>query len=183
MFYQEWVVEGKDLPGNWIEELDIKKGEIGYYMATDVIATLGNNVLPGSYIDIYMAVEDENGVLMYGRLLENIKILVVHDDSGKNVFDDAESIGAPSRLGFAVSQDLYMLLYKAEALELELNIVPRGVTPPEKEGVLVKSSTLRDYIDAQAITIEEDIIADEEQGNNTEEGSLNNQPEQQPQNP
>lgn len=175
-FYEEWVVEEKDVPGNWVEQLDRKKGELGYYMSVDMNSTLGNSVLPNSYIDIYMKATDENGVIMFGKLMENIKVLVVHDNSGKNVFDNVNSIGTASKIGFAVSQDLYILLKKANYLGIDLQLVPRGSTVPDNDYIIVKSSTLRDYIDAQTITVEEDLTADDMKNNtdNTENNTNNN---------
>lgn len=161
LFYQEWLVDAENLPGNWIEQLNYEKGELGYYMDVDVESTLGNNVLPNTYVDIYMKAPDENGTIMFGKLMKNIKVLVVHDGSGKNVFDDSESVGSPSKIGFAVNQDYYILLKKAEYLNIDLVLAPRGATVPSEDFVIVTSATLRDYIDAQTITIEEDIIAGE----------------------
>ena len=168
LFYKEWLVDEKDLPGNWIEQLDIEKGEHGYYMDVTVESTLGNNVLPDTYIDIYMKATDENGTIMFGKLMKNVKVLVVHDGSGNNVFDDTDSISSPSKIGFAVNQDMYILLQKAEYLNIDLVLAPRGSTPPEKDGVIVTSATLRDYIDAQTITVKEDVIAEESEENNKE---------------
>ena len=167
-FYNEWLVEENDVPGNWIEQLDYEAGELGYYMDVNIENTLGNNVLPNTYIDIYMKANDENGTPMFGKLLKNIKVLVVHDGSGKDVFKDSSSIGSPSKIGFAVSQDLYMLLKKAEYLNIDLVLAPRGSTVPSEERIVVTSATLRDYIDAQTITIEEDIIVDEVEDPNQE---------------
>ena len=59
MFYSEWIVDAEELPGNWIEQLDYESGELGYYMDVNVENTLGNNVLPNTYIDIYMKAIDE----------------------------------------------------------------------------------------------------------------------------
>ena len=162
VFYTDWLVSEENVPGNWIEQLDYEKGELGYYMNVTVESTLGNNVLPNTYIDIYMKASDENGTVMFGKLMKNIKVLVVHDGSGNNVFGDASNIGSPSKIGFAVSQDYYVLLHKAEYLSnLELIIAPRGATVPSEDYVIVASSTLRDYIDAQTITVEEDEIPEE----------------------
>ena len=158
VFYKEWLVDENNLPGNWIEQLDYDKGELGYYMNVDIQSTLGNNVVPGSYIDIYMKAEDENGTVMFGKLIKNIKVSVVHDGSGNNIFANPEEIGVPSNLGFGVLPDMYILLKKAEYLGLDLVLAPRGVTVPS-EGITVTSSTLRDYIDAQTITVEEDLTA------------------------
>ena len=183
LFYSEWLVEDKDLAGNWIEQLDYSKGELGYYMSVSIESTLGNNVLPDTYIDIYMKAADENGTMMFGKLMKNIKVLVVHDSSGNNVFDDTQQVGTPAKIGFAVSPDMYILLKKAEYLNVNLVLAPRGSKVPTEDYVIVTSSTLRDYIDAQTITVEEDIIAeeinnDEEQTNNEEANKENNQVEE-----
>lgn len=167
MFYSEWLAEEDEVPGNWIEQLDYEKGELGYYMDVNVESTLGNNVIPGSYIDIYMKAVDENEVPMFGKLMKNVKVLVVHDSSGNNVFGDYSNIGNPSKIGFAVNQDMYVLLHKAEYLDIDLILAPRGSTVPSENYVIVTSSTLRDYIDAQTITVEEDVIEE----TNTEENT------------
>ncbi len=54
VFYSEWLDVEKNIPGNWIEQLDRESGELGYYMSVDIVSTLGNSVLPNTYIDIYM---------------------------------------------------------------------------------------------------------------------------------
>ena len=168
VFYTDWVVDAEKIPGNWIEQLDYESGELGYYMDVNIENTLGNNVLPNTYIDIYMKASDENGTTMFGKLLKNIKVLVVHDGSGNDVFKDSSSIGSPSKIGFAVSQDLYVLLKKAEYLNIDLVLAPRGSTVPSEDYIIVTSATLRDYIDAQTITVEEDIVEEEIQNPNQE---------------
>ena len=127
-------------------------------MDVSVESTLGNSVLPNTYIDIYMKATDENGTVMFGKLMKNIKVLVVHDASGNNVFANASNIGSPSKIGFAVSQDYYILLKKTEYLNVDLVLAPRGATVPTQDYVIVTSATLRDYIDAQTITVEEDVL-------------------------
>lgn len=170
LFYNDWVVGADEIPGNWIEKLDYASGELGYYMSVDIESTLGNSVKPNTYIDIYMRAQDENGTIMFGKLMKNIKVLVVHDSNGNNIFADSSNVGTPSKIGFAVSQDYYILLKKAEYLNIDLILAPRGYTVPTEDYVIVTSSTLRDYIDAQTITVEEDIIAEEIETpeNNTE---------------
>lgn len=173
-FYSDWLVSGDELPGNWIEQLDYEKGELGYYMSVSTESTLGNSVLPNTYIDIYMKATDENGTIMFGKLMKNVKVLVVHDSNGNNIFKDSKEIGTPSKIGFAVSQDLYILLKKAEYLNINLVLAPRGSTVPTKDYVIVTSATLRDYIDAQTITIEEDDITDETENPNKEANTEDN---------
>lgn len=178
MFYTDWVVDAEKIPGNWIEQLDYESGELGYYMDVNIENTLGNNVLPNTYIDIYMRANDENGTTMFGKLLKNIKVLVVHDGSGNDVFKDSSSIGSPSKIGFAVSQDLYVLLKKAEYLNIDLVLAPRGSTIPSEDYIIVTSATLRDYIDAQTITVEEDVVEEKIQTPSDEIPNSNDDQEQ-----
>lgn len=164
MFYSEWLINEEDVPGKWIENVDFENGEEAYYFNTDIIKTLGNSVLPNSYIDIYMKAEDENGNIMFGKLLENVKVLAVHDGSGKNIFSDGSDIGNPSYLGFALSHDFYILLNKAERLGgygIELILAPQGINPQIVGGentVLVGSQTLRDYIDANTVSLDDEHV-------------------------
>ena len=166
MFYRDWLANAEDVPGNWIEQLDYQAGELGYYMSVDINTTLGNSVLPNTYIDMYMKAEDENGTIMFGKLMKNVKVLVVHDGNGENVFNNTEEAATPAKIGFAVNQDMYILLKKAEYLNIELVLAPRGSTVPTEDYVIVTSATLRDYIDAQTITVEEDVIESEVQNPN-----------------
>lgn len=166
MFYRDWLANAEDVPGNWIEQLDYQAGELGYYMSVDINTTLGNSVLPNTYIDMYMKAEDENGTIMFGKLMKNVKVLVVHDGNGENVFNNTEEVATPAKIGFAVNQDMYILLKKAEYLNIELVLAPRGSTVPTEDYVIVTSATLRDYIDAQTITVEEDVIESEVQNPN-----------------
>lgn len=178
VFYKEWLIDGEQLSGNWIESLDYEGGELGYYMSVNVESTLGNSVLPNTFIDVYMKTTDENGTVMFGKLLKNIKVLVVHDSTGKNVFGSGSEVGTPAKLGFGVVQDEYNLLHKIEYLDVELIIQPRGSSLPKDKCkdncVVVASSTLRDYVDAQTITIEEDIIAEENDENASETNNVEN---------
>ena len=163
VIYTEWVDDEKNIPGNWIEQLDYEAGELGYYMSVDVESTLGNSVLPDTYIDIYMKATADNGTVMFGKLLKNVKVLVVHDAMGQNVFSGSNNDVVPAKIGFGVDPDMYILLHKIEYLyDVSLIIAPRGMTLPEEDYVIVASSTLRDYVDARTITVEEDVITKEE---------------------
>ena len=103
------------------------------------------------------------------KLLKNVKVLVVHDGSGNDVFQNASSVSSPSKIGFAVSQDLYILLNKVEYLgDVELIITPRGSNIPNQDYIVVTSATLRDMIDAKTITVEEDVVVEEVQDSTTE---------------
>ncbi len=159
MFYTDWIVEKDKIPGNWIEEIDTKNGYEAYYLSTDVTKTLGNSIIPGSTIDLYM-MTTINGQLVYGRLLENIEVLVVHDGSGNDVFANASNPSSPSKIGFAVSHEYYVLLTKAENLSgITLVIAPQGSNVELSGQVNVSSATLRDYIDANTVNLTDEVSA------------------------
>lgn len=160
MFYKEWLVDEKDLPGYELKEIDFSKGEEAYYFNVDVASTLGNSVLPESYIDIYMQAYDENDNVMYGKLIKNIKVIAVHDGSGNDVFADGENVGSPAYLLFALSHDNYNLLMRAEYLTSEgvrLVVAPQG-NSKEKEETLISSATLRDYVNKHTSSVTDDQV-------------------------
>lgn len=168
MFYNSWLVDKKDIPGNWIEEINTKEGYEAYYLSTDVTQTLGNNVIPGSTIDIYMMARDDKGQIMYGRLLENIEVLVVHDGGGQDVFKDASNPGSPSKLGFELSHEYYVLLTKAENMSgVTLVIAPQGTSSDIKGDVNVSSATLRDYIDTKSVELTDEVTTQSIKKNTT----------------
>ena len=156
MFYANVLVEKDELPGTWLKQLKTDVNGVTdkpYYKSVNIITTFGNSIQPGDYIDIYMYAEDESGLLMFGRLIENIQILAVKDSDGADVFTSVESDAKPAFLYYGVPEDLHLLLRKADsdqlqALGVETVVVPHGGTAPIAGDVEVSSEYLRDYIDA-----------------------------------
>lgn len=160
MFYKEWLVNGEDLPGSWLKQIDFSNGEEAYYYKVDVTSTFGNSILPNSYIDIYMKTTLEDKSVIYGKLFKNIKVLAVHDSNGKNVFSDSENVSTPANLVFALSHDNYNLLMRAEYLSssgVDLVLAPQGESSTA-DGALVSSATLRDYVNNHTASVTDDQI-------------------------
>ena len=160
MFYSDVLVEKEDLPGTWLTKLKANvHGVIDTpaYINVNVVSTYGNSIQPDDYIDLYMKAQDESGLIMYGKLLENVQILAVKDSSGEDVFSGSgDSDGNPSYLYFGLSEELYVLYTKALYLEregIELVVVPHGGVVPVTGDVLVSSEYLKDFIIAHSIEI------------------------------
>ncbi|MDO4995556.1 MAG: hypothetical protein Q4E69_00045 [Bacilli bacterium] len=163
LFYESAVVEKEQLPENVI--LDYPSGYVLYNMAVTPEVTYGNSMYPGNYIDIYLKavnkVTDDRFLtsdadkMMLGKLLENIKILAVQDSAGKAVFADLDEQKTPAMLIFAVPEEYYILLKKAEFLsvyESTLIPVPTNESLKDKPGDLKLSSTdLKDWINKVTI--------------------------------
>ena len=178
MIYKEWLADEDSIPGNWIEKIDISKGEEAYYYHVDMVSTFGNSILPDSHIDIYMSAKDANGNIMYGKLFSSIKVLAVHDSAGHNVFADPTNIGSPAYLAFGLSRDNYKLLKRAEYLKgqgIDLVIEPKGQKYVSKSGTLVSSKTLQDYINNATSTVSDETIEEFVKTQNSEAESLNSE--------
>lgn len=165
MFYNGLVVDADKLPGSWIDEMERGK-EWAYYYDIDYDDTLGNSIAPGSYIDIYMVRHQEDGGVIIGKLIRDMKVLVTHDDSGNDSYVAGDSESVPSHYGFALNYDMFMLMKKIEYLdsaEFELFVQPRGTSEEEyckdqKNCMTVATKTLRDIIDAKGVVVDEDPI-------------------------
>lgn len=157
MFYASSVVEKDELPGSWLTLLTTE--EIPCFFNVNLASTYSNAIQPGSYIDVYMKAEDEAGLIMYGKLIENIEVKAVKDSSGEDVFKSSNDVGTPAYLYFGVEEEFYTLLVKASymsSFNLELAVVPHGGAKPLTGDVELSSEYLRDYIDANTLTIPED---------------------------
>jgi len=156
LFYKRSVVSKEQLPDSII--LDYPKGYVLYYMSVDMTTTYSNSIYPGNYIDLYFKAtygsadenDPNNGKVMVGKLLENVKVLAVRDSAGKNVFADMDEPSTPSQLIFAVPEEYYILLKKAGYLRnysTELSPVPTAEGQKNNPGDLkLSSKDIKDFI-------------------------------------
>lgn len=163
MFYKDVIVEKEELPGNWLTLLEKDaegKLQIPYYFSVNTTTTFGNSIQPGDYVDFYVRAYNEKDQLMFGKMVENIKILAVTDGSGQDVFRSQTDIGTPSFLNFGLSSELHDVLKKAEYLngtDIELIVIPHGGAVPEENlATNVTSSQLRDFITTKAAEVKQD---------------------------
>ena len=167
LFYTRSVVEKDQLPNSII--LDYPKGYVLYYMKVDMTTTYSNSIYPGNYIDLYFKAtyktdndaDPNNGKVMVGKLLENVKVLAVRDASGKNVFSNVDEASTPSMIIFAVPQEYYILLKKAEYLKnysTDLSPVPTAESQKTNPGDLkLSSNDIKDFINS--VTVWTDTIS------------------------
>lgn len=165
LFYSRAVVEKDQLPDSII--LDYPKGYVLYYMDVNMTTTYSNSIYPGNYIDIYFkatyASSDENDVnngrVMVGKMLENIKVLAVRDSNGKNVFSNVDENSTPAMIIFAVPQEYYILLKKADYLRnysTELTPVPTAEGQKTNPGDLkLSSNDIKNFINEVTVWTDE----------------------------
>ena len=167
LFYARTVVEKEQLPANII--LKYPKGYVLYNMAVNTSTTYGNSVYPGNYIDIYLKAVNrlaeteemtaDADKIMLGKLLANVKVLAVKDSSGQPVFANLDEQRTPAMVVFAVPEEYYILLKKAEYLrtyESTLIPVPTNESLKEDPGELeISSEQLKDWINRVTVWTEQ----------------------------
>jgi len=157
LFYKDVVVDEDDLPDSAFVEL--ADGEVPYNFPVTMDTTYGNSIYPSNYIDIYMKALNEDGELMVGKLIENVKVLAVKDSQGRHVFEDSSEARTPSTLIFGLEPELNILLRKASYMNSFSTIlfpVPHGTTIAVVEGeTSVSSQTLKDFINANTVPNDE----------------------------
>ena len=153
----------EDLPDAAFVELE--DGDIPYNFPVTMASTYGNSIYPGNYIDVYMKAFNENGELMVGKLIENVKVLAVKNSSGQNVFENSEETRTPAYMIFGLDYELNILLRKASYMSefsVDLFPVPHGTAVKASEGeTAVSSQTLKDFINANTVPNDE-ITAQQE---------------------
>ena len=156
LFYTRSVVEKSQI--NYGIILNYPKGYVLYYMPVNMTTTYSNSIYPGNYIDIYFKAtygstdpnDANNGKVMVGKLLQNVKVLAVRDSNGKNVFSNVDENSVPAQLIFAVPEEYYILLKKADYLRnysTELSPVPTAEGQKSNPGDLkLSSNDIKDFI-------------------------------------
>lgn len=162
MFYDDTLVTYNDLPDAAL--IDIPEGDVAYNLKVDIDSSYGNSIMPNSYIDIYFKAVDETGSIIVGKLVSNVKVLAVKDRNGKHVFENTEENRVATTLIFAVSEDIQLLLRKAEYMteyESVLIPVPTSETYAVEPGAIQISSTyLKNYINSKSVDIPKDVTTD-----------------------
>lgn len=166
LFYKRSVVTKDQLPDSII--YDYPSGYDLYYMSISTETTYGNSIYPGNYVDIYIkamnAIAEGEKItttdkIMVGKLLENVKVLAILDNSGKNVFANLDEKGTPSQMVFAVPSEYFILLKKAgylRAYDTTIFPVPTDESLKDDPGELkLSSNELKDFINRVTVFTEE----------------------------
>ena len=163
LIYKSQIVRQEELPDSFL--IDIEDGYVPYNFDVDIKSTYGNSIYPGNYVDVYFkGIQD--GKLMVGRLLENVKVLAVKDSGGRHVFEYSDSERTPSQIIFAVTPEIHLLLRKAEYINgVKIILVPNNTSlkledSEEEVAITVKSETIKNYIEERSVYVDETSVED-----------------------
>ncbi|HIR74351.1 TPA: hypothetical protein IAB95_02485 [Candidatus Ventrenecus avicola] len=152
---------------------DIEDGYTAFSLSVDTYTTYGNAIAKGDYIDLWFNGEDDTDKIIYTNLVRSIRVLDVRDSSGVSL-EHANSTGEPAELLFAVPDDLYALLVKAQQVGT-LEPVPRNrnytADPGETE---VVSDYVVQYVLSKSATIPDESTSSNTDTNTTMNNNANN---------
>lgn len=174
LFYTSQIVTEDEIPDNAFS--DIPDGYTVFSLSVNLHSTYGNSIMPGNYIDLYMKATDDNGLLIFGKFIESIKVLGVRDSGGNDVFVDSTATKSPSELLFAVPNELFLLLSKAVNLgtnNITVLPVPRNKSysinaAQQGEGATwVTSDQLQEMINSKSVVVQQNEKPTENSTNQT----------------
>lgn len=159
LFYRSQIISKEELPDSFL--ISIPEGYIAYNFSVDIKSTYGNSMYPGNYVDVYFKGINQDGLLMVGKLVENVNILAVKDSGGRHVFETSSEERTPSQIIFAVTNEIHLLLRKAEYIKnAEIILVPTTASlqleGEEQVVINVTSETIKQYIEDQSVTLDEE---------------------------
>lgn len=148
LFYTDLVVDSSVLPDSAF--LDIEEGYTPISYGVDMDSTYANSMMPDDFINIYFKAKDDNGTIMFGKFISNIKILDVKDSSGQHVFENTTEARTPAYMLFSLPEDMHLLFRKAIYLEssydVELILVPNTQELKSEDTVYVSSEDIQNFI-------------------------------------
>ena len=163
MFFEDSVVSATELPDSAF--VNIPVGYTAFNLSVSTQSTYGNSIFPNNYIDLYFKALNEDGKIIVGKLVENIKVLAVKDKSGRHVFENSDEERTPSIIIFAVPEDLHIMLRKAIYLsnvrEISAELIPVPSTQSystEPGEIKMTSQYLKTFIDVSTGYIDEDQL-------------------------
>ena len=152
---------------------DIEDGYTAFSLSVDTYTTYGNAIAKGDYIDLWFNGEDDTNKIIYTNLVKSIRVLDVRDSAGVSL-EHANSTGEPAELLFAVPDDMYSLLVKAEQVGV-LEPVPRNrnytADPGETE---VVSDYVVQYVLSKSVTIPDENTSSGSNSNSTTNNTNSN---------
>ena len=157
LFYSQSLMTEEEMPDSAFA--NIPDNYTIYSLNVNLHTTYGNSIYPGNYIDLYVKLVNDNGEIVFGKLIESIEVLAVKDSSGNHVFETTVESRTPSELLFAVPNEMYRLLMQAGYIGYSLEIipVPRNASYSANPGETRESSEyIKNFILSKTVILPED---------------------------
>ena len=158
MFFEESLSTPEKMPNYLLTKL--KAGEFLVSYDLNDLGGVPYGVMPGSKIDLYMRINSDQGSVQLGRFLENVEVLDVLDDSGYSVYEVSDGTRTPSKLIFGLQEDVFLLLFRANYLNVQLIPVQHGTWIDDSQSVIkLSTEELVNYIKSNVVQYPSDPVA------------------------
>ncbi|MBR3161217.1 MAG: hypothetical protein IKF19_00620 [Bacilli bacterium] len=160
IFYRDLIVDKKSLPDSSFTEVEDGYTVINYKV--DMDSTYANSMMPNDYINVYFKATGDDGNVMFGKFISNVKILDVKDSNGQHVFEKSDEPRTPAYMLFALPEDMHLLFRKAIYLigqyDVQLMLVPNTQKLTDEDSVIVSSQDIQSFINSKTKMVSVDEI-------------------------
>ncbi len=161
LFYTDLLTTSNSLPSSAF--LDVKDTETVVNYKVNMDSTYANSMQPKDIINIYFKAKSDDGSIMFGKFISNIKILDVKDSEGNHVFDnDSGDARTPAYMMFALPEDMHLLfrkaIYLSDSYGVELILVPNTQEIKKEDTVYVSSKDIQSFINEKTKMVSVDEI-------------------------
>ena len=160
LFYTDLLTDKANLPDSAFADIPDNYTVINYGVNMD--STYANSMMPNDYINIYFKANSDDGSIMFGKFLSNVKILDVKDSEGQHVFDNTDEARTPAYMLFALPEDMHLLFRKALYLEgqygVQLILVPNTQELTDEDSEMVSSEDIQAFINSKTKMVSVDEI-------------------------
>ena len=169
MFYSSAVTTWNNMPDSaWS---DLEEGYTVFSLPVNAITTNGNSIYPGDRIDLYFkGIElNEKGRYFIGPLLNGITVLAVKDEYGNHIFKRTAEQKDTNELIFAVENDKFLFLKRAQSVEGEIIPVQRNKKYSDEDNSSIEKASdyIVNYINANSKISTDDVNANKATTNTT----------------
>lgn len=160
LFYTDLLTDKANLPDSAFADIPDNYTVINYGVNMD--STYANSMMPNDYINIYFKANSDDGSIMFGKFLSNVKILDVKDSAGQHVFENTDEARTPAYMLFALPEDMHLLFRKALYLEgqygVQLILVPNTQELTDEDSEMVSSEDIQAFINSKTKMVSVDEI-------------------------
>lgn len=160
LFYTDLLTESSNASDSIFSEVSSNETVVSYKVNMD--STYANSMMPGDIINVYFKAVGDDGAIMFGKFISNIKILDVKDGSGRRVFENTTESRSPAYMLFALPEDMHLLfrkaIYLSNSYEVELILVPNTKKLEKEDTVSVSSKDIQNFIDEKTKMVSVDEI-------------------------
>lgn len=172
IFYTDFLTDSSNVSNSAFSSVKSNETVISYKV--DMDATYANSMMPGDIINVYLKAKSDDGTIMFGKFIGNVKILDMKDANGQRVFENTTEARSPAYMLFALPEDMHLLfrkaLYLRNGYDVELILVPNTEKVEKDADVYVSSKDIQDFINdkTKMVSVDEILSSTEDKVNTTD---------------